>query len=704
MTSAQITPGIEVHARGLLWQVVNVTDQAGSRHCRLRGLGGALLGEEIEIVLGVETVVPIRKTIDPRRAGRIREWLPYHQAFLLEQALGPGALLAAQPGRLRIEPYQLVPVVRALALNRVRLLLADGVGLGKTIQAGLIVAELIARRLAHRILVVSPAGPLLEQWRAEFRDRFGLRLSVIDRSKLDEVRRAAELGANPFDHISMGLASVDFLKQDRVLAELERTAYDVIIIDEAHHSVEAGTGATKDDSQRRRLALALARRCDSLLLLTATPHDGNDRSFASLCELLDPSLVDGRGTLREGRYRKHLVRRLKRHVLNRKTGEPLFPDREVTPHPVVVNERENPAFAKLTRSLLAFIAPEFKRAIRAKEFGDVLSFFALLKRSVSTVAACRTTLEAVRKRLTEALNGAVEEQQARKERIRSQRELRRRLERFGATSAEEEAELAELELEDVVQRLADLERESRREGRSSAQVESKVTALNELVKLADGALDADPKLNALVEQVQEVRAKEPSANILIYTEYTTSQGVAEAALKNAGFNVLTLSGEDKDKDRLEKTDRFRSEDDLVMVCTDAAAEGLNLHQRCHHLIHLELPFNPNRLEQRNGRIDRYGQQHTPMVRYLYLAGTFEGNILLRLIAKYERQRKVLTSMPNTLGVTASDDLTAGRLLQGVIESEGTLFKSTDQADSFETADPATGADEHTKELLAEIDR
>jgi SNF2 family DNA or RNA helicase len=147
--------------------------------------------------------------------------------FLLKQALGPHALLAVQLGRLRIEPYQLVPVVQALPMSRVRLLLGDGAGLGKTIQAGLVITELMARRVAHRILVVSPAGPLPEQWRLKMAQRFGLGLEVIDRGRLEEVRCSTELGANPFEHLSLGLASIDLLKQERVLDQLERTSYDV---------------------------------------------------------------------------------------------------------------------------------------------------------------------------------------------------------------------------------------------------------------------------------------------------------------------------------------------------------------------------------------------------------------------------------------------------------------------------------------------
>ncbi|MBN1908368.1 MAG: DEAD/DEAH box helicase [Pirellulales bacterium] len=313
-TTLELLPGTEVHVRGLRWEVVSSESLGPQALFRLHGLENAVLGQELDVLYPFEAIEPVIHDLRPDRAAPLTNWLVYHQAFLLEQALGPHALLAVQPGRLRIEPYQLVPVLRAIRMSRVRLFLCDGVGLGKTVQAGLVLTELIARRLAHRILVVSPAGPLLEQWKTEMSQRFGLRLEVIDRAKLDEIRRSTELGSNPFDHIPLGLVSVDFLKQERALELLDRASYDAVVIDEAHHCMDLGGGQDREDSQRRRLAEVLARRCDSLLLLTATPHDGNDRSFASLCELLDPSLVDGRGTLRGDRYGPHVVRRLKKHV------------------------------------------------------------------------------------------------------------------------------------------------------------------------------------------------------------------------------------------------------------------------------------------------------------------------------------------------------------------------------------------------------
>ncbi|GAA6614342.1 SNF2-related protein [Scytonema sp. NUACC26] len=173
------------------------------------------------------------RDLRPDKAAPLPNWLVYHQAFLLEQALLSDALLAVQPGRLRVEAYQLVPVLRAIRMSRVRLLLADGVGLGKTIQAGLIITELMARRVVHRVLIVCPAGPLLEQWKLEMSERFGLRMDEVNRGRLEEIRRSTELGANPFDYIPLGIASIDFLKQEKILEFLERASYDMVVLDKA---------------------------------------------------------------------------------------------------------------------------------------------------------------------------------------------------------------------------------------------------------------------------------------------------------------------------------------------------------------------------------------------------------------------------------------------------------------------------------------
>jgi hypothetical protein len=302
------------------------------------------------------------------------------------------------------------------------------------------------------------------------------------------------------------------------------------------------------------------------------------------------------------------------------------------------------------------------------------------------------------------LTDTAEQQELRRQRIKTLKDYERRLERFGSIGFEEEVDRSILEAEDLAQQLASLQRETRKGSRDQAKTSDVVAKLDELVELAGNAVNHDPKLDQLVATIQAVRKDEPNANILVYTEYIDSQRAVAAALKEAKLDpIITMSGEDNDKQRGQITDRFRSKDRLILVSTDAAAEGLNLHQRCHHLIHLELPFNPNRLEQRNGRIDRYGQKLEPQVRYLYLRGTFEERILLRLIAKYEKQRSRLTFVPNTLGLTSTEAAQA-RLLKGLLEEDTQLFKSPDATFDFIDGNENDGADEATLELLEEIDR
>lgn len=668
-----LLPGTEVTARGLRWELVFVQPAGSQSIYRLRCLEGGpkLQGREIDLLVPFERVTPVATELSPSTPGRLQDWRVFHDAFLLEQALGPDALLAAQPGRLRPAPYQLVPVMRALSLPRPRLLLADDVGLGKTVMAGLVLAEFIARRLAHRVLIVSPAGPLIAQWQGEMRERFGLRFRTLDADALKAIRYEQEFGANPFDHEALGLISIDFAKQERILQDLERTHYDLVIIDEAHHCARLGVAGDRDDSQRRRLAEVLARRADGLLLLTATPHDGQDAHFASLLELLDPSLVNGRGELREKTWERHVVRRLKRHIRSNK-GEALFREREVHPVAVRFDREKTPVFAAFQVALLALVVPLLQRAMKKRMYGEVLAFVSLLKRSVSTALACASTLDVVAARLDDEAHGRAEPAEARQQRLRTLRDMNRRVARFGALSADEQRDQAQIEAEELAAALSSTdpaEQETLLAGMVDAlkhmrKAEKRAAttrdALRLLAQMAREAQAEDPKLRTLVETLVAIRAAEPRANVLVYTEYTDSQAavmkVLEGILKAEKLTgaVVSLSGDDADGVRASITTRFREEDDLILVSTDASAEGLNLHTRCHHLVHLELPYNPNRLEQRNGRIDRFGQTHDPQVRYLYLASTFEERLLLRLASRYEQQRKRLGFVPNTLGATHPD--------------------------------------------------
>ncbi|MCD4652999.1 SWF/SNF helicase family protein, partial [bacterium] len=345
-----------------------------------------------------------------------------------------------------------------------------------------------------------------------------------------------------------------------------------------------------------------------------------------------------------------------------------------------------------------------KRAARQKRYSDFLSYFALLKRSVSTVSALKSTLKVVLERYLTLQTEQEEGQDSKKQRQKSLRNTIRKMEKFGTTSQEEEDERQLLEVEDIAQQLWEIQRGLRAGKRQVSHISDVLESLTGLIELAEKAENEDPKISRLLDIIREIRAKEPYSNILIYTEYTTSQKVVAHALKNEfKGKVMTMSGEDDNKDRKKITDQFRRSDRIILVSTDAAAEGLNLHDRCHHLIHIELPYNPNRLEQRNGRIDRYGQKQIPYIRYLYLLGTFEDRILLRLIMKYERQRASLTFVPNTLGLAISTDNTAHKLIDSLTQDESSLFKGEDVFAQSPTADENEGVNPATLELLEEID-
>ncbi|MFL5256125.1 MAG: SNF2-related protein [Rhodopila sp.] len=545
----EISPGIKLMARGLPWEVLAVDDLGEQQRLRLICIEGDMQGLEWDLLHPAEAVAPLHDEPSPADFGPLALWRRYHQAWLLDQVPS----VPAPPGRLAIEAYQRVPLLRALDMVRPRLLLADGVGLGKTIQAGLIAAELLVRRRAHRVLVVAPPGPLLRQWEQEMRLRFGLRFTAIaDAADLRAARRGLELGSNVFQATALCLTSLDFAKQDHVLAELEKAAWDLVIIDEAHHCF-AGSA---EDSQRRRLAEVLARHSDGLLL-TATPHDGHDPHFASLLELLDPSLVDADGRLAGTAYRRHVVRRLKSHIRDPRTGLPMFRPRVVVP--VRIALADAPEVLAFHQALTELVAPRLRRTGKAG-LEDALAFVSLLKRSLSSIAACVSTLHVVAARYGHAKGPRGRRQIA-------LRAWRNRLARFGVLDPAGEATLAELEAEEM----------------AAALSEETAAGLKALIRLGEAALPHDPKLAALVQEIRLIRLAEPSANVLVYTEYADTQAAAVRALRRLDGEVLTISGVDSEVDRTRAAERCAREDGIVLVSTDSLAEGLNLQQRCHHL-------------------------------------------------------------------------------------------------------------------------
>ena len=645
--------GAHVAFRDLNWDVLEARPAGSQTALRLRCSTAGLTGLEWLALYPAEPVARVEERFRPQAPAPLAAWRLRQTAMALDGRT-PGTIAIAavgtSVGRLRAEPYQLVPLLRMLDLPRPRLLLADDVGLGKTIEACIVMAGLMARRQAHRVVVITPAGPLLTQWDAELRLRFGLVFRRIHSlAALNAERRRHELGRNPFEAAGRCLLSLDFAKQEHVLEELERARWDLAIIDEAHHCIADGV-SQNEASQRRRLAEVIAAQSDALLLLTATPHDGIEAHFASLLTLLDPSLVDPTGRPRAA-HRACVVRRLKGH-LRGADGAPLFADRRIIPVRVdAMDARYGPA-RTFHEALAALIVPRIAASRAPARDGDILAFIGLLKRSVSSIAASVATLRVVARRYRASTDTA----RLRRERSRAIRALHAKQAQFGVLDAEDEATLERLEEEGM-----------------AAQLGGTLSVVLDLIRLGRAARQADPKLDALCTEIVRIRAQRSRANILVFTEYLDTQTAAVAALRLAmpDQQVLAIGGPDPEESRLRMAARFAEEDDIVLISTDALAEGLNLHQRCHNLIHLDLPYNPNRLEQRNGRIDRFGQTHAPEVRYLFLSGTFEEDLLLRLITRHERARASLGSMPETLGITSTH--TSDSAIRGFAQRQEELF-------------------------------
>ena len=350
-----------VRIREQTWQVLeDHAAYAGGDHAlgvrgmegRARGLERLFIyrpvGEGSDAALGddgaVELVVPLATPALSWHPGTPpSQWERLHTAYQLSIAHDTGYLLGLARSRLVIEPYQLAPVLQVMSAPRQRFLLAEDVGMGKTIEAGLITMELIARGRGDRILIVVPAA-LQDQWADEMRDKFGLDF------------------ANPWHYANRVITSIDFAKQERILRALKKTRWDIIIIDEAHYLAESGSPARPLRTDRSRFGEVLAPLCDSLLLLTATPHDGYSQGFYSLLRLLDDVRFASAEDLRRDVVEQIVIRRSKQQIFN-PDGTPRFHGRVVHHLELALSAPEMSAEHRLYEALTKYVARRW-RALR----------------------------------------------------------------------------------------------------------------------------------------------------------------------------------------------------------------------------------------------------------------------------------------------------------------------------------------------------
>lgn len=511
-------------------------------------------------------------------------------------------------------PHQMDAVyTHLLTQPRIRFLIADDPGAGKTIMAGLTIKELKFRGLIERTLIITPAN-LTDQWRRELHDKFGETFSVINRGTV-----SASYGRNVWEDSPQCIASVDFVaRQDDILNMIRDVHWDLCIVDEAHKMAAYRYGSKVNKTQRYVLGEFLRDHTDHYLFLTATPHKGDSDNFALLLQLLDPDLYATGDILAEASARgenRIMVRRLKEDM-KKFDGSPCFPPRHVKTLPYELSSEE----LKLYEAVTEYVQNNFQRAEAAENRNVGLALTVLQRRLASSVAAIRLSLERRRKRLKDL------------------QKLGKLKQEYGELPDDlddlTEAERWKFE-DDLVERLTMAE--------NMAELEAEIEELDRLVQLA-----RHTERNVTETKFEELRdvisnhLSGKAERLLIFTEHKDTLDFLVGKLTNLGFHCCTIHGGMPLEKRIEAEREFFERKPSVLVATEAAGEGINL-QFCSLMVNYDIPWNPNRLEQRMGRIHRYGQQHEAMIFNLVANNTREGEVMDRLLRKLEDMRQALGS-------------------------------------------------------------
>jgi superfamily II DNA or RNA helicase len=532
-------------------------------------------------------------------------------------------------------PHQVDAVYRhILPMPRIRFLLADDPGLGKTIMAGLVLKELKARGVVRRTLLVVPAH-LQDQWQREMSDWFREDFVPLRRDLLQSL-----YSTDFFERNLQVLVSLDFARREDVREVLTRQSWDLVIVDEAHKLSATRYGQKIFKTKRYQLGEALAPKTHHLLFLTATPHKGDDHAYFLLLNLLEPRLFATPDQLKQAARAEGLpfiLRRMKEQVTDLE-GRKLFRKRDVKTIGVSLTEVERRLYDEVTAYVRRWYAAVSGKTDR-KSRNVALALTVLQRRFSSSLFAVR---ESLRRRKSKLQNLLAEWER---------REQEEELPGWDEDALQDLAEMTAGEWETFQERLEGLTA-----ARTSEELREELTKLDELIRLALEAEKAgeEAKVQELRRVVENHLRHNPDEKLLIFTEFKDTLTALERRLREWGFPCAVIHGQMNLQTRVQEERRFRDEVQ-VMIGTDAAGEGINL-QFCRLMVNYDLPWNPNRLEQRMGRIHRYGQKRDCFVFNMLYPETREGEVLERLMGKLEQMRQ-------RLGDTVYDVIDA--LLEGV---------------------------------------
>ena len=558
MTDTSYPPGARIEVRDAEWIVRTCVPVADGHKITAVGASEFVRDEEAVFFTDLEKVSLLRPeetVLEQDGTPRFAKSRLFLEAVLRRTPLPQTERGLALSDRFLLDPlvYQQRPAELALQGVRPRLLIADVVGLGKTLEIGLILAELIRRGRGERILVVTPQQ-VLEQFQRELWTRFAIPLIRLDSVGIERIQQELPAGRNPFTHYKRIIVSVDTLKNEGKYGQhLEHMNWDAVVIDESHNLIGEAT-------LRNRLAKLLARRTDALVLASATPHNGKAKSFAELIQMLDPAAIVDEEKY-EAKQIDHLyIRRTKISPEVRDQMGAKWPDRGPSvPIACAASDAEEKVFEELTQVWLAGDARPGGPVVDSR---NRLFPYTLLKAFLSSHRALRTT---------------------------------------------------------VTNRLR------------NAKDEGEIRALTTLKDLADQITDKDSsKLDALVTELEKIGVKDGNRVVVFSESVETVNWLADVLpkrLKLPAKAVDTMLGSGMtDQQQMEIIERFglSGSDVRLLITTDVTSEGVNLHRQCHHLIHYDVPWSLIRIEQRNGRIDRYGQRHQPQFSALLLTSRVDG--------------------------------------------------------------------------------
>jgi len=565
------------------------------------------------------TIERLKGPLEQLRQGKLSPEIEFdllNEAIRLSCLYEYERLVSLSSSRINLEPYQVFAVYQVIQRFPHRFLIADDTGLGKTIETGMILEELAARGRAERVLIVAPA-PLCAQWQEEMARAFNRHYVVYDGIYLRQLSEKLPPELNPWEREQRIITSLDLAKRDEIRAQLERTRWDVVVFDEAHKLSARRYGGRVEETQRYRLARVLAERTDSLLLLSATPHNGDRFAFHALLALLDEYAFPSPEELSPQQVARVTIRRTKKEILD-ENGRPVFSDRKVQTLPVTFREDEQELYNAVTE----YVTERYNLALAEKNRAAGFLMVLFQKRMVSSIEAIRCSLER-RLRVLEELRSHPEKAQLLTERANLPW-LDEYL-RDPDSLCDEDREILEQELEKLP---------------FFANLDLEIEELRALCERAR-SIKVDSKAEALISFLENM-LKDPQVKVIVFTEYRDTLHYLERLAREKGWRYTLIHGGMSMLARKQSQREFERPGTQLLLATDAAGEGLNLHRRCHLMVNYELPWNPNRIEQRIGRLHRYGQKHDVKVFNLFVINTREDRILERLL---ERLAQIEADLP-----------------------------------------------------------